>query len=209
MCLTTGDMKEEEGWAKVMPFVRDLTRRKIGQIWAHHTGHDESRGYGTKTREWQLDVVVHMTALQRPDTDISFTLEFTKARERTPSNRADFQPIDVALVDEKWVYERGSSRAAGTGRAGKGEKAILAAITEVLDGKSERIVPRAGMPVVTAVKVLDVREEFERRYVAGEKDKKTSADAKRMAFKRALKDLPKKFSTGTVGDVEWIWKTTP
>ena len=31
--------------------------RSIGQMWFHHTGHDESKSYGSKAREWQMDTV--------------------------------------------------------------------------------------------------------------------------------------------------------
>jgi hypothetical protein len=87
MCLLAGDMKEAEPWAAVMPWVRSLTRRRIGQLWLHHTGHDESRSYGDKTKEWQRDTVMHMEAIERADADVSFALEFRKARERTPATR--------------------------------------------------------------------------------------------------------------------------
>ena len=102
MCLTTGDMKDEESWQEVLPWARDLTRRSIGQIWVHHTGHDATRSYGTKTREWQLDTVVVLVEAERPDTDVSFTIEFRKARERTPETRADFLTVDAALVNGVW-----------------------------------------------------------------------------------------------------------
>ena len=82
----------------------------IGQLWIHHTGHDASRGYGTKTREWGMDTVAHLTAAKRPDTDVSFHLRFTKARERTPLNRLDFQEISIALVNDEWI---GSAAAIG------------------------------------------------------------------------------------------------
>jgi hypothetical protein len=32
--LLSGDMKEEEPWQQTLPWIRDLTRRGIGQIWA-------------------------------------------------------------------------------------------------------------------------------------------------------------------------------
>jgi hypothetical protein len=102
MALLLGDMKEEDAWRDTLPLTKDLTKRRIGQLWIHHTGHDTSRGYGTKTREWQMDTVIHLDAVQRPDTDVSFALTFSKARERTPLNRADFQPINVALVNDRW-----------------------------------------------------------------------------------------------------------
>jgi hypothetical protein len=51
-------MKDEEPWQDTLRWARSLTNRAIGQLWVHHTGHDDSRSYGTKTREWQLDTVI-------------------------------------------------------------------------------------------------------------------------------------------------------
>jgi hypothetical protein len=102
MSLIAGDQKEEEGWRQTMPWVLSLTRRSIGQIWVHHTGHDESRSYGTKTREWQMDTVLHLERVERADTDVSFQLEFRKARERTPQTRGEFADVRVALVNDRW-----------------------------------------------------------------------------------------------------------
>jgi hypothetical protein len=103
MSLLSGDHKDEEGWRKIMPWVRSLTRRSIGQLWINHTGHDESRGYGTKTREWQMDTVIHLEEFKRTDTDVSFDLAFRKARERTPETRADFADVRIALVGNQWI----------------------------------------------------------------------------------------------------------
>ena len=76
MSLIAGDMKDEEPWQQTLPWVRWLTRQAVGQIWVHHTGHDETRSYGTKTREWQMDTVIHLDAVKRDETDISFCLQF-------------------------------------------------------------------------------------------------------------------------------------
>jgi len=113
MSLISGDMREEDSWRQTIPWVRDLTRRSIGQIWAHHTGHDDTRGYGTKTREWQMDVVQHMEVVERPDTDVSFHLKFPKARERTPATRADFADVKIALVADQWIAEGGAKATKG------------------------------------------------------------------------------------------------
>jgi hypothetical protein len=102
MSLISGSMVDEEAWAQTLPWVKSLTRRGIGQLWVHHTGHDETKGYGTKTREWQMDVVIHLVKAERADTDVSFKLEFRKARERRPDNRADFQEVNVSLVNDRW-----------------------------------------------------------------------------------------------------------
>jgi hypothetical protein len=113
MCLINGNMRETDAWAQTMPWIRSLTKQKIGQVWAHHTGHDETKGYGDKTREWQLDTVGLMTKLERPGTDIAFTLSFSKARERTPANRADFADVSVALLGDEWTFENAAGQRRG------------------------------------------------------------------------------------------------
>jgi hypothetical protein len=105
MALIAGDMKDEDAWRATLPLIGDLTKQGIGQLWVHHTGHDATRGYGTKTREWRMDTVMHGTAAERADTDVSFLLEFRKARERTPANRRDFADVTVALVNDQWISD--------------------------------------------------------------------------------------------------------
>jgi hypothetical protein len=99
--LVVGSLKEDETWAPMLPWIRSLTAKRIGQLWQHHTGHDTSRGYGDKTREWQFDTVGLMKLPEAPTPGrlIHFRLEFTKARERTPENHADFEPVDI------WINE--------------------------------------------------------------------------------------------------------
>jgi hypothetical protein len=103
MSLIAGDMKDEEPWRQTLPCAQRLTKRRIGQIWVHHTGHDESRSYGTKTREWQMDTVIRLESVDNPQTDVSFKLSFSKARERTPATRADFLDKHISLVDDQWL----------------------------------------------------------------------------------------------------------
>ena len=113
MFLLIGDQKDELAWSQTLPWVKSLTRRAIGQIWLHHTGHDETRSYGSKAREWQLDTVIHAEAVQRDDTDVSFSLDFRKARERTPETRAEFTQVRVALVDDQWQHDGEGVKRAG------------------------------------------------------------------------------------------------
>ena len=112
MALISGEMKDEEAWGKVMPWICDLTRRSIGQIWLHHTGHDASRQYGTKTREWQLDLTAHMEKVENLEIDVNFNLQFGKTRERDGDNRDDFAPMLVSLQNNKWKYTRTEARSA-------------------------------------------------------------------------------------------------
>jgi hypothetical protein len=63
------------------------------------------------------------------------------------------------------------------------------------------------MAPVRAVRVTDVRGEFDRRYVTGRADKKEAADTKRKAFDRALNKLsPGEFGAADIGGVEWVWR---
>jgi hypothetical protein len=104
MALLLGDMKEEDAWRDTMPLVHALTARRIGQLWVHHTGHDTSHGYGTKTREWQMDTVARLEAIENTPPDIiAFRLSFPKARERTPTNRLDFTETSITLANDQWT----------------------------------------------------------------------------------------------------------
>ncbi|MBA2401502.1 MAG: AAA family ATPase, partial [Bradyrhizobium sp.] len=114
MSLTVGDMKDPEAWQKTMPLVLELTKAKIGQIWIHHTGKNTADSYGDKSREWQMDTVLHLDAAKRPETDVSFSLSFKKARERTPSTRFDFQDVKIALVNDCWEHELTDALRPGT-----------------------------------------------------------------------------------------------
>lgn len=105
-----GDLKSPESWALVLPWIRQLTKRSIGQLWIHHTGHENDRLYGDKSKEWQLDTVGLMIKPEEPAPErvIEFILDFTKARERSPANRSDFDPVAIWLdQDEGWQSDRG------------------------------------------------------------------------------------------------------
>jgi hypothetical protein len=112
MSLLSGDMKEEGPWTDTMALVKELTSRRIAQIWIDHTGHDTGRIYGTKTKEWQFNVVGLMEKADRPGADIAFSLKFEKARRRKPSNRADFEPITATLANDEWTVEGCPTRGA-------------------------------------------------------------------------------------------------
>ena len=49
MCLLVGSMSEESTWMPMRPFVRELTRRHIAQVWLHHAN-DMGKSFGDKKR---------------------------------------------------------------------------------------------------------------------------------------------------------------
>jgi hypothetical protein len=199
--LCTGIMKEEESWKPVLPWIRELTRRKIGQIWIHHTGLNEDHGYGTSTREWQLDTVILLERVEQPGADIAFQLTFTKTRERTPNNRTDFEPALITLADDTWTSERGGHvRTRSRTTPDRAVELLQEAI--IRDGTippaNEHIPPNT--PCVT--------EGLWRRYCEagfltdGSPEPAKKAEAVRKAFKRACEKL-----IGTrVGKWDlWVW----
>jgi hypothetical protein len=187
MALIQGDQKDEIGWTAVLPLVNSLTKRGIGQLWVHHTGHDASRGYGTKTREWRMDTVVHLMKVERADTDICFQFEFRKARERTPESRADYQDVTIALVEDKWDGTVGVSR----GKASELETSMLKALDDLVkDGKAVQR-PDGHW----AIKQDDWKRECTRRSI-------TESDGR---FRSGKSRLVRKNFIECDGD--WAWRT--
>jgi hypothetical protein len=182
-------------WQRVLPWAKDLTRRVIGQIWAHHTGNDESHGYGSKTREWQLDTVMLMERVEQPDADIAFHIRFTKARERAPDNRQDFDNAIVRLAADAWESERGGHITKWTGKDRALELLVDAVAREgTIPPACEHIPPRP--PCVT--------DDLWRRYVeAGTITDQLKPNSFRRTFQR---DAARLIEAGQVGRRKpWVW----
>lgn len=190
--LLTGDMKEPESWAPVLDWVRNLTKRQIGQVWFHHTGHAEDHGYGDKTREWQFDAVIMLEAIERPDADLAFNLRFTKARERTPANRSDFEAADIVLSNDQW-----SSTLGATPRKGAARDVALDLLRDTLARQGEIPPSNSHIPPDTPC----VTEELWRQTCYAGCITDGDDEAKRKAFYRAAKAL---LSAGSIGK----WQST-
>lgn len=105
--LTAGNLRETDVWEAIKPWAQDLSRRSICQVWVNHTGLDETHAYGDSTKQWGLETCILLGRADEKDV-ASFKLKFTKARERTPENRADFRSITYTLSGDAWVPgERG------------------------------------------------------------------------------------------------------
>jgi hypothetical protein len=204
MCLTVGDMKDEESWQQTLPWAKSLTRRSIGQIWIHHTGHDETKGYGTKTREWQLDLVMLLQPVKRNDTDVSFKLTFPKARDRTPDNRADFAEVNIALVNDGWdsseaPAEQKQKKTKRLSARASLVKDSLANLLCDVDGSSEK--PPFSVPGnAKAVKREALRKQC---YRAGFCADLETENARTKALGRAIEELQAARNIGVQDG--WIW----
>jgi RecA-family ATPase len=146
--LLLGDMKDEEPWQDTLLWVRSLTNRAIGQLWVHHTGHDDGRSYGTKTREWQLDTVILLKRIENTSADIGFTLEFTKSRERAPHNRANFETVNITLADDRWEVQGAGRKSVAKPPSPLAQK-FHAALLDALASKGMPRPQSASRPSVT------------------------------------------------------------
>jgi hypothetical protein len=111
MSLVSGDQKDEVPWTETLPLVSELTKMRVAQIWADHTGHNTDRQYGSSTKAWRFDAVGLMAALpadQKDSREVAFTLSFEapgKARRRTPDNWRDFETTIIRLNADRWISE--------------------------------------------------------------------------------------------------------
>ncbi len=120
MCLLEGDMKDEASWEPIKPLIRRLSAICVGQLWLHHTGHNTTQGYGTKTREWELDTVAGLT---KADEDGGVSLEFTKARLRNHLNNGQYAASVIRYATDGW-----QRAAKGSAESNAADIRLLAAI---------------------------------------------------------------------------------
>ena len=134
MCLLTGNMAEEESWAPITPMLRQISQQRCAQIWLHHTGHDTSKGFGTKTREWQMDTVLSLT--KDAQNDEHLLMEFKKARLRKPETREQFEPKKIVCNADGWAIVGGATKQRGpkSDESASLKRQILAAYERLADG---------------------------------------------------------------------------
>ncbi len=188
MCLLSGNMSEEESWAPVKDLMRKISAKRIAQLWLHHTGHDTTKGYGTKTREWELDIVIMLSKLEsegdEPDPSAAFQLEFTKSRAKTPRNYLQFSPRTVRATEAGFVAEDGGpAKPKAKGEIATLMKAFAAAYDRLADGV-EKSAGFDGAQVIK-VKVDAVRDEMKSRGYLDKDEKGRVTAASRKAFGRA------------------------
>jgi len=198
--MVDGDDFGAQSWQRALPWVLDLTRRSIGQIWIHHTGQDEGHGYGSKTREWKSDVVSLMEALERPELDIAFKLKFTKARERSPDNRADFEPAVVTLANDQWGSERGGNVSVKGGRKPSTDADIAFEILQdalAQYGEVPWPTPEGVPPETLCIKEDLWRACFKQKSISDSRTEETV----RKAFYRAANKLGHRVKKSA----PWVW----
>jgi hypothetical protein len=219
------NMKSEDDNAeatKVCQVMRNIGE-EVGALMApvHHYGKTIDSGLrGASAWKGSADLVLGVLADIHPITGKASNRELvcSKARdgEQGPLSPFDLEFVELGIDSDGEIYGSccvvpadGKSRFNDLKTLNKGAKAIQDAISEVMDGRGQIITPRAGMDQVRAVRVIDVRGEFDRRYVVDEVDPIKAADAKRKAFKRALNHLSAAhFASGAAEGADWIWRVS-
>jgi hypothetical protein len=201
--LLTGDMKEPEQWATMLNWIRDLSRRAIGQLWAHHTGRDESHGYGDSTRDWGLDTTMLMERIEDP-ADIAFNLKFPKARERTPDNRSDFEDATITLAGDQWTSSRGrgtsSQPRGGRPKGGKLEDIALRALDEAIAKGGTTPLGHPKIPPDTYCVTVDMWKAYYQQVWIGD----PASDTFNRTFRRYREKLQADQKIGSINP--WIWR---
>lgn len=200
MCLLVGSMAEEESWAPIKPMIRAISSRRIAQIWLHHTGHDPSKAFGTKTREWELDTVI---ALTKTENDERLKLEFTKARLRTPDTRDQFE--SRLIYRDQLGWQADGAPPAARGRQARDEP-LRRGIVAAYDRLAANVAPSDGLDGGSVRKVAldEIREELKSRGFLETNDKGQISQTSRTLFRRAKVEL---LTASTLVEADgWIWR---
>ena len=168
MSLLLGEMGDEKAWAPVNLMMRKISQLRLGQVWLHHTGHDKSRGFGTKTREWQMDTVAILMRPEESDEEMdddTIELRFTKARLRTPRNRDQFEPKLIKCEPDGWKIVGDAPPRRGGGRPRSPESVTtMKALVDAYNTLANGVEPtREDGSLVRKVEVDALRDEVKNR----------------------------------------------
>lgn len=206
MCLLGGNMAEEQSWEPTKHLVRQLTSARIAQVWLHHTGHDATKGFGTKTREWEMDTVVMLSKAEGADGDragAEFNLEFTKSRLKTPKNFRQFEARVVRVGDNGFMSQEGT---APKGKAKSSGDIIKESYASAYVKLAEKVTPTPdtfGRPV-RKVEHDEIRLELMLTGRLPLTERGNLTDSARKALSRARHEL---MSTGRWGeDGTLVWR---
>jgi hypothetical protein len=184
MSLLIGNMAEEESWTPMKPMVRWLSAQRICQVWLHHTGHDTSKSYGTKTREWELDTVLALTPAG--DDGSIIQADFTKARLRTPANYKQFTARNLTRGPDGWTATDADVSRKG-GSVGTEVAQVKGAILRAYDHLADGIILEPGFDNKPVRKVLAdaIRDEVKSRGFLDTTEKGAITASSRTVYRRA------------------------
>jgi hypothetical protein len=207
MALLSGKMDDEQ-WEAVKPLIAWIMARRCAQIWVHHPGHDTSRGFGTKTREWHMDAVINLTREGNGDDGDGdrIRLKFTKARMKRPETAHLYRELIIRRTAAGRVTEAAPRKA---DESGSKSDILQAEILKALDDLQEGapVEPGFNGAPVRKVRMTLVADYLKRRGALQTKDEDdpdsgiTNAD--RQALSKARLALKRKGKIAMLSPYMW------
>lgn len=206
MSLLAGVMGEEESWAPFKLTLRAISIKHIGSITIHHTGHDTSRSFGTKTREWEMEAVASL--IEELDKS-GIRLTFQKHRLMTPKTARQFRQRVIVRGDGGWTdsgAETVVDKPKGKTVVAMLATAILRAYDRMADEPSALVSTGQDGKTVRKVSVETLREQLKSGGLL-EKDAKGNLTAlARKYFQRAKLELLTPPNVRLFEERDLIWK---
>jgi hypothetical protein len=186
-----------------------------------HYGKDTNVGTrGSSVKEGDADVIFACLGDRSEGGQVSNS-RLALRKRRSGANGEEFsfrgRVVEMGLnkktgkMETTLVLDWGDARQPATasnkndwGRS-KGVKLLRRIIMNLLVDCGEQIKPFADGPLVRALKVKLVEEEFYKAYLTTGETDATKKNAKRMAFQRAIDNAGDKITTRDIGGVDYIW----
>ncbi|WP_331299232.1 AAA family ATPase [Methylobacterium oryzae] len=190
----------------------------------HHYGKDETTGLrGSSAYRAGADVVLSLLAERNQGTGEvkARSLNKAKLRDGEEGRVAGFTLDFVALGEDDdgdpfgaCVVEPDLAAAAPAAPPFRKDPlpvvAFREAFNEVMIACGREVPVRGAGPMVRAITLDEMRDEFRRRYTTVDTDEAKASATVRQALKRAVDSCPKHgFLTAEWGGQKWFWRTTP
>lgn len=206
MTLVTGSLKDDETWKLVLPLAKQLSGRRVAQIWVHHTGHDASRFYGSRTIIWQMTAALHLEKVADLDAAIGFKLSFQKARGRRAETLSEYKDSTITFDGNEWDV---TGQAPRNPLRGAIEQQFFDALVVAIDAHGDQLPNTTDYPRRRGLHVDRWKDECRRRGLLDPKSQaeQRSKDAERAYFNKYKNKLFER-NVARQRD-QWVWLCQP
>lgn len=218
------DKENDPGaWQKVFDALQPIsTALDCVIILIHHAGKNASAGLrGSSNARAGADFALMLACDRDEITGLTANhfLHLTKSRDAPEGpiaairaeqvkigEREDGSPITSLVLD----FDTQGKALVKPRQPSVAERSFVTAFTEASAAHSETVHVHGDLsaPRVVAIRLADVKAEFELRYVTAQADAGKRADLVRKQFKNALDRVTKAgtFCSGFWNEAEWVWK---
>ena len=147
--------------------------------------------------------------IEEQGAEVAMRITFKKARTRTPSNRADFEPFDLRLTGNEWI----TATPTATRQPPKDATIALETLREAIDASGSLIPPSTAAPEAAKGVTLNTwRDYYQRRtpldteHDDDEPARRRATESRKKRFQRARDHLQEFDIIQAAGDWYWIVK---